>query len=154
MSQDFIQQIPNIIKELYRIVNVLERNFPGLRFTLDGHLVGSLGEVIASYYYDLKLLPPSSGIHDATTRDGKLVQIKATQIDKIAIRHEPEHLLVLKILGDGSFMEVYNGPGNIVWRNTGPKQSNGQSYIRLSKLGHLMEDVGIGLRLPRVRSVD
>ena len=29
----------------------LEAEFPGRHFTLDGHLVGSIGEVMAAYYY-------------------------------------------------------------------------------------------------------
>ena len=73
------------IKELYRITNELETEYPGRKFTIDGHLVGSIGEVIVSENYGLKLLPNSTETHDAEAKDGKLVQIKATQISRIAI---------------------------------------------------------------------
>ena len=36
------------IKELYRITAELERRYPGRKFTIDGHLVGSIGEVIVA----------------------------------------------------------------------------------------------------------
>jgi hypothetical protein len=73
------------IKELYRITNELETEYPGRKFTIDGHLVGSIGEVIVAENYGLELLPNSTETHDAKTKDGKLVQIKATQINRIAI---------------------------------------------------------------------
>ena len=34
------------IRALYTIVNELEIAYPGRRFTLDGHMIGSIGEVI------------------------------------------------------------------------------------------------------------
>ena len=36
------RRIAGLIKEMYAIVEKLEQRFPGRRFTLDGHLVGSL----------------------------------------------------------------------------------------------------------------
>ena len=45
--------IHNKVLELVRIVSELETAFPGRHFTLDGHLVGSIGEVMAAYYYGL-----------------------------------------------------------------------------------------------------
>ena len=44
------------ISELLLIVNELEERFPGRKFTIDGHLFGSIGEVIAKYYYNIELL--------------------------------------------------------------------------------------------------
>lgn len=37
------------ISELLRIIGDLEESFPGRHFTLDGHLVGSIGEIMAAY---------------------------------------------------------------------------------------------------------
>ena len=36
------------IKELYKITNEPESSYPGRKFTIDGHLVGSIGEVIVA----------------------------------------------------------------------------------------------------------
>lgn len=91
-----------LLKHLYSLVADLEDMFPGRPFTPDGHMVGSLGEAFASYHYDLELLPPSTRTHDAR-KNGLLVQVKATQRNRIALRSEPRHLLVLKISQDGSF---------------------------------------------------
>lgn len=52
-----IKEIPQLIENLQSTVRRLEELFTGRHFTLDGHLVGSLAEVVASYIYDLELLP-------------------------------------------------------------------------------------------------
>lgn len=146
---DPIDQIPGVVKRLYDLVNELEAAFPGRPFTPDGHLVGSLGEVLASHYYDLTLLPCSTECHDAQTRDGRLVQVKATQGKGVALRAQPDHLLVILLKKDGTIEEVYNGPGALAWTNCGKSQKNGQSPISVSKLRMLMRDVPSDSRLPR-----
>ena len=125
------------IKELYRITNELESNYPGRKFTIDGHLVGSIGEVIVAEQYGLTLLPNSTRTHDAVSKDGKYVQIKATQVKSISISSEPDYLIAIKLFSDGSWEEVYNGPGKQAWDNAGKMQKNGQRPISLSKLKKL-----------------
>ena len=129
------------IKELYKITNELESSYPGRKFTIDGHLIGSIGEVIVAEHYGLELLRNSTETHDAVATDGKYVQIKATQINRIAISSEPDYLIVIKIFSDGSWEEVYNGPGKPVWDNAGKMQKNGQRPISLRKLRYLMNSV-------------
>ena len=51
-------------------VKALKSLFPDRHVTLDGHLVGSLGEVITAYHYGINLLPPSEKLHDGVV-DGK-----------------------------------------------------------------------------------
>jgi hypothetical protein len=144
-----VNAIPLVVQNLYRLVNELERAFPGRRFSLDGHLVGSIGEVLASHFYNLQLLASSSERHDAVARDGRNVQIKATQCDRVALRSQPECLLVLKLSRDGSFEEIYNGPGDVPWSLCGRRSSNGQRQISLSTLRRLMHNVPAPLRLRR-----
>ena len=127
------------IKELYTITNELEARYPGRKFTPDGHLVGSIGEVLVAEHYDLTLLPNSSETHDAVSKDGTFVQIKATQINRIAISSEPEHLIVIKLSRDGSWEEIYNGPGDLAWNNAGKMQKNGQRPISIAKLKAIMD---------------
>ena len=145
---DPIGEIPRLVAELYEIVGHLESYFPGRRFTPDGHLVGSLGEVLAAYHYDLELLPASTETHDAVACDGTMVQIKATQGRSVGIRSEPQHLLVLKILRDGSTEEIFNGPGRVAWKNAGRMQKNGQRQITISKLRQLMTAISNSDRIP------
>lgn len=144
-----IDTIPGVVKRLYQLVNELEAAFPGRPFTPDGHLVGSLGEVLASHYYDLELLPCSTICHDAKSADGRLVQVKATQGRSVALRAQPDHLLVILLKRDGTIEEVYNGPGRLAWNSCGKRQKNGQSPISVSKLRRLMSEVVEHARLPR-----
>ena len=145
-----ISAIPKLIRELYHVVSALETLFPGRHFTLDGHLVGSIGEVLAAHYYELKLLPASAIGHDATTQDGVCVQIKATQKSKVGIRSEPQHLIVLGLTSAGANEEIFNGPGKLAWDAAGKMQKNGQRMISRSKLVGLMVKVKADERLPRV----
>lgn len=113
------EKLSETIRELYAIVNQLERDYNkhDRRFTLDGHLLGSIGEVYAAERYGIELAKSSSERHDGTTTDERKrdVQIKVTQRSSIGLSSEPAYLLVLKIDENGSFKEVFNGPGNIVW---------------------------------------
>ena len=66
------------VHSLIKIVRDLEKAFPGRHFTLDGHLLGSIGEVLAVYYYGVDLYEASTPKHDGyvdgfyTTRHGKM----------------------------------------------------------------------------------
>ena len=144
------EKLPAIVRNLYSLVESLEGLFPGRHFTPDGHLVGSIGEVLAAHHYGLELLPASAQTHDATAPDGRLVQFKATQVKSIGIREQPKHLLVMKINRNGSFIEIYNGPGDIAWVACGKMQKNGQRGISTKKLAELMNEVPEKERLPRV----
>ena len=138
-----------IIQDLFRTVFELESRYPGRKFSIDGHLLGSIGEVIAAEYYGLTLLPNSSERHDAKDEQGRLIQIKATQIDRISISSEPDYLIVIQITSDGNWSEIYNGAGSRVWNNAGKMQKNGQRPISIAKLKLLMklvsDDEKIGL---------
>ena len=117
--------------------------FPGRHFTPDGHMVGSLGECLVADAYGLELQAASNKGFDAVTESGLEVEIKATQGTSVAFRSEPPHAIVIRIINDGTFEEVYNGPGHIVWAEFlgKPRPSNGQFQISLSKLRRLSEDV-------------
>jgi len=144
---DIYERIPLIITELYSKVKELENLFPDRKFSLDGHLVGSIGEVIAAHLYGLELLPASAEGHDARSAGGRLVQIKATQRDRVGIRSKPDYLIVLRLTDSGEVEEIFNGPGAIAWKYAGRIQKNGQRYISLPKLRTLMEQVNPKERL-------
>ena len=145
------EEVAKLVQRLYEIVDRLEEMF-GRRFTLDGHLVGSLGEAMARAQYGIKLLPASTERHDAVDpATGRSVQIKATQRERVGLRSEPEHLLVLRLNRDGSVEEIYNGPGHEPWNAAGRMQKNGQRPISVTKLSRLMMDVPMDKRLRRKR---
>jgi hypothetical protein len=148
-----IGEIPVLVSRLQRIVMRLEELFPGRHFTLDGHLVGSIAEVIASYMYDLELLPSSQKCHDGRCqRTGLNVQIKGTQRKRVAMYGEADHLIVLH-LANGRVEEVYNGPGSAPWRAAGPMAKNGQRSISVRKLRELALKVPLEKRLAIVRPI-
>lgn len=130
--------MPALVRQILGLVGDLEDLCPGRKFTLDGHIVGSIGEVLAAERYGLTLLPMSATTHDAETGDGRLVQIKTTQGKAIAITSSPDHLLVLRLDGTGSIEEVFNGPGSLAWAQRGTRQKNGQHRISTAKLRQLM----------------
>ncbi len=146
-----VEQVPALVRELYVTAAKLEALFPTRRFTLDGHLVGSIGEVIASAWYGLELLPASTEAHDARSRDGRLVQVKATQRMMIGLTACPEHLIVLRLLSDGTAEEVYNGPGDRAWVRVGPRQKTSLCHISVTTLRTLMAGVPDEAKLARLR---
>lgn len=149
MDHDLFQKN---VRDLYAIVAELKKMFPDRPFTPDGHMVGSLGECLVAYAFDLKLMPPSNEGYDAITKQGKKVEIKATQAERVAFRSCPEHTIIIRILKDGTFEECYNGPGELIWRNfEGRKMpSNGQFQISLNKVKQINDSVAESDRVPRI----
>lgn len=147
------EKLSESIRELYAIVNRLETDYSqhNRHFTLDGHLLGSIGEVYATERYGIELTKSSSECHDGTTKDERKrdVQIKVTQRNTIGLSSEPKYLIVLRIDERGSFEEVFNGPGDIVWELVKDKKlpKNGQYQISLSKLRALNENVALEDRI-------
>ena len=141
------------IRELYGIVKKLETAHPGRHFTLDGHLVGSLGEVYAAERYGLELYEASHPTHDAwVTSDPepeRRVQIKATQRERVALSGRPDYLIVLHISPEGEFEEIYNGPGEPTWKCG--KDDGRQYQVSLSRLRKLNGQVADTDRIPVVK---
>ena len=144
------EQVAEKVQLLYKISQDLETLFPGRHYTPDGHMIGSIGEALAASFYGLGLFTASEETHDAKAPDGRLVQIKATQIQRVSLSSEPEWLLVLKIHRDGTFSEEYNGPSALVWTHCGKMQKNGQRPISLTMLHQLQEKVPVSHRLQRI----
>lgn len=99
------------------IVERLCAAYPKKKFTLDGRLVGDIGEVLVEDAYELKLYEDVKKHHDGECSDGRLVQIKATMKKSLTFPadHVPNYYLGVQIGADGTFIEVFNGPGAIAW---------------------------------------
>lgn len=126
--------------------------FPGRHFTPDGHMVGSIAECLVADAYGLELMNASNKGYDALSPSGLQVEIKATQAKSVAFRSQPEHTIAIKILPNGTFEEIFNGPGNLVWQQFDgkPLPSNGQYQISLNKLKELNKQVDKSQRILRV----
>ncbi len=144
-----IDEVPELVRRLYAVVDEFEGLFPGRRFTPDGHLVGSLGAIWAAHLYGLELYQASTAVHDGVSPCGRRVQVKATQSKSVALNCEPDHLIVLALDHDGEPEEIYNGPGAPAWAVCGKLQKNGQRRVSLSTLRRLMQSVPVHGRIPR-----
>jgi hypothetical protein len=155
-----IEQLKAILGRLYDCVDELESLFPGRSFTLDGHIIGSVGEQLLAHEFGLSLLRQSCKAHDACIAvngmtenaraiNGRLVQLKVTQIKSVRISHKPQHLIVARVARDGLTEIVFNGPGEDAWAAAGKKASNGQYAMQLGKLRRQMALVKPVDQLPR-----
>ena len=96
-------------------IELLKEGYSNKRsFTLDGRLVGDIGEVIAERDYELELDKNSRAKHEGTTPDGTRVQIKATFKNKLTFKGEDGLYLGLKLNRDGTYEEIFNGPAEII----------------------------------------
>lgn len=67
------------VSEIYEISKELKNIFGEGRFSIDGLLMGDVGEFTASYYYGIDLYQNGQKRHDGEV-DGRKVQIKVSQI--------------------------------------------------------------------------
>ena len=143
---DRISKMISIYQNMVNEVDQLEKLFPGRRFTLDGHLIGSIGEAIAEDCYGIVLEKPSYKDFDGTY-EGKPVQIKTVQQDKVLLRCDEMNLsqdaclLVLYLNKSGRYYEVYNGSFTTVWKLVAPKDKRGYKHISINRLMALSSDV-------------
>lgn len=128
------------LSKIIIIINELEEEYKtkNRKFTLDGHLLGSIGEVYASEKYNLTLEKSSKKGYDALDENNNQVQIKVTQRNKVGMRHNSQKLLVLKLNTDTlDFEEIYYGNGDKAWDLANKLNSSGQRFITLNKLINL-----------------
>jgi hypothetical protein len=125
--------LPEPVARIYKAIAELEALYPGRKFTPDGHLVGSIGEVVAAEALGLTLYPMSQQGHDAYDVNGD-VQIKMTAGNTVAMYATCDRLVVLRIVSPVAAEILYDGPGQPVWEKAGKMGKNGQRVVRLSRL--------------------
>ena len=152
-TKENIEAAMGYVRTLLDQVNALEAMFPDRHFTLDGHLVGSVGEVAAAYHYGIELFPPSTERHDGFVGD-RNVQIKITQTENVLIGEEPEYLIVLYLARTGNIYEVYNGPGVIPWKTPGKPDKRGYKHLRINKLMSLDKETRPEDRIAAVHPIE
>jgi len=144
--------IPDAVKEMLAIVQRLRTAFPKKKFTLDGRLVGDIGEILAEEAYDIALFEDLQKHHDGETSDGRLVQVKTTMQKSLTFPadHVPNYYLGIHVRSDGSFSEVFNGPGAQAWeavKNRKPPKTNLHS-VPIGTLAALNSEVAAKDRIP------
>ena len=147
------------IEKLLTIVEELRTEYPQKRFTLDGRLVGDIGEVLCSQHYDVELFKGLAEHYDGETSDGWMVQIKTTMQKSLTFpaAHTPDYYLGVKVHTDGKLEEIFNGPGKIIkeqalqGRTTIPK--NHLHSISINKLQKLNQSVPDECRIKKRKSL-
>ena len=129
-------KLPVPVAAVCEAITELETAY-GRKFTIDGHLLGSIGEVVAREALGLELYGMSRKGHDGLCKTRGEVQIKITAKKSITLRHPCNHLIVLKMDQYGKEANiVYDGPGAPIWTLVAHKKkpSNGQYQVSLTAI--------------------
>lgn len=133
------------IKQLIEITSKLRGRYKR-SFTLDGNLVGDIGEVLVAAKYGIELYPPNSRVHDGYEKStGKLVQIKSSFDNKsyYPCNHTPNYILCVRILPTGELEELFNGKGSFLEKRyikkRGLQKGSGRYLYSLS--GSLLKEL-------------
>ena len=127
-------------------------NVPGLSFTLDGKLVGDIGEAIAAELFGLTLKPGGGTGMDGHVPDGRSVQVKATGTGRGPVFRNvdarADHLIFIEF--DFEKLEgeiVFNGPEHIALQDM-PDKWTDQRPVSPRRIRVLNQTVADGDRLP------
>ena len=133
------------IKQLLKITSKL-RNRYKRSFTLDGNLVGDIGEVLVAEKYGIELYPPNSHKHDGYERaTGRFVQIKSSFDSRsyYPCNHTPNYVICVRIKPDGSLEELFNGKGSFLEKHYIKRRNlskgNGRYLYTLS--GNILQEL-------------
>lgn len=147
-----IEDLKQRIFEIHKSIEMMNKDY-GRHFTMDGHLLGSAGEVFAKYFYGIELYEASHKTYDGY-HGTRQIQVKITQKDSVEVKGDPEYLIVLKIVYSEDNMnvfEVYNGPGFKALDGK-VQNSNKERSISLKRLCKIMVDQNE--RIPNVNEID
>jgi hypothetical protein len=124
------KKIEEALAHIFRGIGILQTEFTNRRFTIDGRLVGDIGEIIAATEFDVILDEVGQAEHDGKTSDGRLVQVKATFQDQLTFRKTPELYLGFKLYPDGGHEVIFNGPGHIIFDEYRNREGIGVNLLR------------------------
>ncbi|MEQ8422679.1 MAG: hypothetical protein RIB64_21915 [Arenibacter algicola] len=118
------------IQELLDITASLKERYKGkLDFSLDGRLVGDIGEALVSEKFDIELYGKNEHRYDGFHRPTKIkVQIKASMAYNFSYPYniDLEHFIAVHLEPDGTLEVLYNGPGKYI--NKFLKDNNRKSF--------------------------
>lgn len=142
------------INELIAITAKLREKYNkyGKQFTLDGKLVGDIGEVLVAEAYGLTLYDENKQKHDGyvkTEKGRREVQIKASFSKRsyFPTKYVPDYYIAVQLNNDGTFLELFNGPGRIIIEHYVKKRglkNAGQHVYTLS--GNILETLNDNLK--------
>jgi hypothetical protein len=145
------QTITEALGLIFQGIARLKHVFPSRAFTIDGRLVGDIGEVIASIEYEVGLDEVSQPGHDGMTSNGRRVQVKATFKDHLSFRTTPDYYLGFRLFQGGQYEEVFNGPGHVIRDRYAHRKNLGTTLLsfpvsELKELSRRAAAVPLGIR--------
>jgi hypothetical protein len=143
--------ITGALRLIFKGIKQLKTAFPHKEFTIDGRLVGDIGEIIAALEYEIDLFDVVRKGHDGQTPDDRLVQIKATFKDSLTFRSVPDYYLGLKLYEGGTHEEIFNGPGKPIHDRYSHRSGIGKNLLSFPNADLRLLSAGINEkdRIPR-----
>lgn len=133
MEKNKLDKLKIEIKNLHNSVSKLKEHFPIKKsgFTLDGRLVGDIGEIVAQELFQINLYEKVVKYYDAETtyKPNLKIQIKATFKESLTYNHEPDYYIGIKLFEDGNFKVIYNGPGKYIHENYSHRKHIGKKLL-------------------------
>jgi len=155
-------QLPHEIVPLLMARDELKRRYASseLNFTLDGNLVGDIGEAVAAELFDIKLSKKCGRAIDGFTRgpDPRSVQVKASGTFRGPAFRKSElgadYLLFFHFDFDRRMGEVvFNGPERVALSLMPKTWIAGQRMISVARLRKANLEVPVGDRLTMLTTV-
>jgi hypothetical protein len=148
--------LPKSVIDLWRSQQALAKHYAhtGLKFTLDGRLVGDIAEALALEHFELSLPPKRTKGVDALTAFGQSVQIKASGLERSGPAFTPgtgiaRYLLFFQFnFSAGIATVIYNGFEEPVRAHLLPKEWVGTKVVNLAALRALAIELGSENALP------
>lgn len=114
-------------EELYQLFTSIEKlqkkfSHHKKKFTLDGKLVGDIGEVLVAEHYGITLYGDNVAVYDGyvTNDTNKHVQIKSSFNNYFyfpnEVKNMPDYFIAININRNGTFEEIFNGRGEIIFK--------------------------------------
>jgi hypothetical protein len=150
-----IRQVPRLIAQLYQTTDELNSLFPR-PFTPDGHLVGSIGEVVAAYLYGVDLARCSTPGFDGRMKDGRTVEIKLTARNRVSISRSDKYadlLIVLQLNSKVGFKEIYAGKFPVKFVDSKKETSRGYHLCSTKELETELKKLDVLNRVKQVESM-
>jgi hypothetical protein len=123
------KRIAEALGLIFEGIGRLKDAFPKKEFTIDGRLVGDIGEITAQLEYDVELFDVLREGHHGKTSDGRLVQVRATFKDSLGFPSVPDCYFGLKLYRDGTYEEIYNGPGKLIYEKYKHRSGIGKKLL-------------------------
>lgn len=121
--------IEDALNKIFSGIKQLKEALPSKEFTIYGRLVGDIGEAIVQRDYDLTLYEGLAKDYDGETPCGKKVQIKATFKESLTFNKVSDYYLGIKIYENGTYEEIFNGPGQIIANEYNHRKGFGENLI-------------------------